>query len=415
MEVFVARQPILTKNQEIYGYELLYRNNNHVNKYSHTDSDVATSEVINSILQIGVEDLSEGKPFFINFTENLLTGTLPSFLKPELMVVEVLETVKPTKEVIESCKLLKAQGYKIALDDFEWNDSHQSFQQLISLVDIIKIDIQKTSRLEQLKIMKRLNNHNVIFLAEKVETIEEYKQCLKDGYTYFQGYYFSKPTILSSRDIPLLNHNLYMIVSELSKDEPEIERITKIIESDVSLSYKLLRLLNSPAIGLLNKIKSIKQAIVLLGLIELKKWVYVLSFQDHLEKSEQIMLEIIKLSLTRAKANELVSMNIGRRSESSSFFLTGLLSLVETIFKQPKEQILEKLPLDQEILATIGGQETSLTPITNLVCAAEKGKWEEMDSLLQELDLRIEKFNDLYQQAIKWARDVMDGSDLGYK
>jgi c-di-GMP-related signal transduction protein len=414
LEVFVARQPILTRKQEIFGYELLYRNNQQVNKFSDADSDFATSEVINSLLQIGVEDLSEGKPFFINFTENLLHDTFPSFLKPELMVIEILETVNPTRKVIENIKLLKTQGYKIALDDFEWREDNQDFRELINLADIVKIDIRKTNRKEQLKIMEKLKEHEVVFLAEKVETLEEYNQCLQDNYTYFQGYFFSEPIILSSSDIPFLTHNLFMITSELSKEEPDIERITKIIESDVSLSYKLLRLLNSPATGLLHKIKSIKQAIVLLGLTELKKWVFVLSFRDHIEKSEQVMFEVIKLSLTRAKANELISLKIGRTKDCSSLFLTGLFSLIETIFKQPKELILNKLPLDQIIVDTLGGKETSLTPITKLVYAAEKGNWDEMDKFLKEFDISIEDFNDLYHQAVKWSRDVVDGSDTGY-
>ncbi|WP_047986032.1 EAL and HDOD domain-containing protein [Ornithinibacillus californiensis] len=411
MEVYVARQPILTRKQEIFAYELLYRSNKHDNLYSNGDFDQATSEVINSLLQIGIEEITEGKPCFINFTETLLENTFPTFLQPELMVIEVLETVRPTERIIENCRILKAQGYKIALDDFELRDNDPYYWKLIELADIVKIDVQKSSRLEQLKIMKALNKYNMIFLAEKVETREEYEQCLKDGYTFFQGYFFSKPVILRTSDLPILNHNLFVIISELSKEEPDIDKLTTFIESDVSLSYKLLRLLNSPAIGLVYKIKSIKQAIVLLGLIELRKWVYVLSFREHLNKTDFIMEEVIKLSLTRAKASELINISIGKRSQSSSAFIAGLFSLVETIFKQPLGQILNKLPLDQEIKQTLLGEETSLTPVKDLVFAAEKGEWSEIDRIVLEVGLNGDKFSDLYKQSIKWAKDVLVGTE----
>ena len=279
MEIFVARQPIFTLKQEVCAYELLYRSSNQ-NRFSHIDGNQATTDVINSFLEIGVDELSEGKPCFINFTEQLLEYAIPTYFQPNMIVVEVLETVKPTDKVIEICRKLKEQGYKIALDDFEMKCEGENFNELLKLADIIKVDIRQTSRSEQLNLLTSLKSFNLKFLAEKVETRDEYEQCLKDGYQYFQGYFFSKPMILSTSDMPVFNHNILIILQELSQFEPNINRITEIIEADLSLSYKLLKLINSPIIGRVYKIKSIKQAIVLLGLKELRKWIFLLSFRE---------------------------------------------------------------------------------------------------------------------------------------
>lgn len=269
VDIFVARQPILNINQKICAYELLYRNDNESN-FSEIDDEQATSNVINSALQIGFEELSEGKPCFINFTEKLLEGTIPVYLHPEMVVIEILETVSPTDKIIKNCKILKSLGYKIALDDFQMSFENENLYKLLRLADIVKVDIRNTPRKEQLEIFQALNQYDVLFLAEKVETREEYEQCLRDGYRFFQGYFFSKPVILSTSDVPFQNHSVIMIMSELSQQEPDIESITKIIQADLSLSYKLLKLINSPVIGPIHKIKSIKQAI-LFGLKRVKE------------------------------------------------------------------------------------------------------------------------------------------------
>jgi EAL and modified HD-GYP domain-containing signal transduction protein len=188
VEVYLARQPILNKNLEIVAYELLYRSNK-TNNFAVLDNDQATIDVLNSSIQIGIDDLSEGKPCFVNFTDTLLKNELPNYFPSNMLTVEILETVTLTDEIINICRNLKVQGYKIALDDFELIDNGFNYQTIMSLVDIIKIDIQKTPRERQLYIKNLLNQYDVDFLAEKVETIKEYQQCLIDGYNYFQGYF----------------------------------------------------------------------------------------------------------------------------------------------------------------------------------------------------------------------------------
>jgi c-di-GMP-related signal transduction protein len=414
MDIFVARQPIFTVNQEVCAYELLYRSSNQ-NRFSNIDGNQATTDVINSFLEIGVDELSEGKPCFINFTETLLEYAIPTYFQPNMIVVEVLETVKPTDKIIEICRKLKKQGYKIALDDFEMKFEGENFIELLKLADIIKVDIRQASRSEQLNILTLLKNFNLEFLAEKVETREEYEQCLKDGYQYFQGYFFSKPMILSTSEMPIVNHNILIILKELSQSEPNINRITEIIEADLSLSYKLLKLINSPIIGRVYKIKSIKQAIMLLGLKELRKWIFLLSFRENVKNNKQVPNEAVKMCFTRAKSSELIALTMGKRLESSSYFLVGMFSLIDTLMKQPIEKIMNQLPLEQEIKETILGHKTLYSDVYNLVIQLERAQWDEIDRLTKIMGIEKQKLFHLYKESMIWTKEVMADTTMQNK
>ncbi len=409
VEVYVGRQPILNTKQDVFGYELLYRNSMQ-NKFANIDGDQATSSVITSFMEIGIKELSEGKPCFINFTENLLEYLTPTVFPPHMIVVEILETVNPTDHIINSCKELKKMGYKIALDDFEWRGDQHNFIKLLELADIIKIDTRLTPRPKQIVFMQLLKKYNVQFLAEKVETMEEYEQCLQDGYTYFQGYFFSKPTILSTKDVPAQHQNFLVMMNELSKEEPDVLMLARFIEADISLSYKLLKLINSPIMGISYQIKSIQQAIVYLGFKELKKWIFLLSLREKSKKKEKYIDEVIKMSFIRAKASELIALEKGFRHEASSYFLVGLLSLMDTLMQQPLEKLLKQLPLDPEIKHTLMGQQTKYVPIYQLVLSLEKSNWDTIENLAYELQISRECVYQIHVEAVKWTKEIMEGT-----
>ncbi|RLL42694.1 HDOD domain-containing protein [Oceanobacillus piezotolerans] len=407
MEIYIARQPILNRSQEVVAYELLYRSSNK-NEFPNIDGNEATSHVIYNFLQMGIDSLSEGKPSFINFTDQLIENHVPSHFEQDTIVVEILESVELTDSIIEGCTKLKEMGYKLALDDFQIKLDNPYLKDIIGLVDIIKVDIHNTPRDLQKQILRAFKSHDVEFLAEKVETREEYERCLQEGYSYFQGYFFSKPVVLSMKDIPIQNHSFLLILNELSQPEPSVDRITKYIEADVSLSYKLLRFINSPIIGRKYDIKSIKQAVVILGFKELKKWIFLLSLREKPNREDSYN-EVIRMSLIRAKTCEEIANYKGFRTEASSFFLVGLLSLMDTLMKQSPESLMEGLPLDSDIKQTILGEDTRYSSIFHLAVSLERVEWIKIDRLIQEIDMDKQALFDIYMKVLKWAREVMNG------
>ena len=357
MKVFVARQPIFNANEDICAYELLYRSNE-VNTFPNINGDQATTDVIiNSFMNIGIEELSNGRPCFINFTENLLQLRLPTYFQPRDIVVEILESVIPNAQIIDICKELKQLGYKIALDDFIYNDDNPYFYKYLKYADIIKVDILHTSLEIRNKIetMARLMNKKL--LAEKVETREEYEELKTKGYDYFQGYFFSKPAIVSAHDIPTYFHSYIDLIKNLSMTEPNVGAIAELIERDLSLSHKLLKLINSTAFRPQKKIHSIKQAIVLLGLIDIQKWVYVLSVRDTLIRKSEMSDEVIRISLTRGKMCESIVQLRKKSSTKAGYFMTGMFSLMDTITGAPMEKLLKDLPISDDICQALMGHE----------------------------------------------------------
>ncbi|MES1044587.1 hypothetical protein BLX88_02305 [Bacillus obstructivus] len=408
MEVFVARQPIFNIDNRVVSYELLYRNDN-VNSFPNIDGDQATADVIiNSFFNIGIDNLSSGLPCFINFTENLLKHKVPTYFSPRDIVIEILENVTPSRELVEICRELKKLGYKIALDDYIFYSNNLYSLELLKFVDIVKIDFMNTNKIERKEIEKIIQSFNIKLLAEKVETKEQFEEAKQNGYTYFQGYYFSQPVIISTFDIPASFRSYLQIVRLLSNEDVSIEHISMIIEQDLSLAYKLLKLINSPAHRPTQKIHSIHQAIILLGLIEIKRWIFILAIRENAGWRQQLSEEVCRTSLTRAKFCELISEKQFGKSESPKFFLLGLFSLLDAILFKPMDEVLNQLSLEESLFNALCGEENSMRKVLDLSIALEKAEWEKMDELLQITDLTEQELSRFYQQAWEWSDQVMN-------
>jgi c-di-GMP-related signal transduction protein len=406
MEVFVARQPIFNRREEVVAYELLYRNSSQ-STYSQYNGDHATVDVIiNSFLNIGLDELSCGHPCFINFTLSLLQKNIPGFFHPKEIVVEILETIEPSSELVSICKELKRQGYKLALDDFVFQENNPYSYELFKYVDMIKVDFANTSLLNRRRIEAVSKEFNLKLVAEKIETREEYKEARKLGYSLFQGFFFSQPVIVASQDVPSFFISYYQILRALFEKEPNFKLISERIENDLSLSYKLLKLINSPAFRPKRKIQSIRQAIILLGLKEIQKWIYILSLRENTGPVYRIKDEVIRLTLIRAKMAEILGERL-TGGASPNYFLAGMFSLMETILSVPMEKILNKLSLEDEICDALCGKENIMHTVLHLIIAVERAEWERADALMAKLGLPLKSLHKVYYDACSWSEKIL--------
>lgn len=400
MNIFVARQPILDRRKELFGYELLFRQESYAD-FAASTTDSATSTVLtNSFFLIGMDTLTSGKRGFINFTRNLLLNDIVTTFPKDQVAVEILETVTPDREIISACRRLKEAGYLLVLDDFVYTPA---FDPLLDWVDILKIDFLATPPQERKQVVRRLRRKHLRFLAEKVETLADFEMAMELGYTYAQGFFFSKPDVVAGRDIPGYKLNYLYALREINQPDVDIDILEQIIRRDTSLSYKLLRLINSAFFGLRHEIKSIRHALMLLGVDELRKWGSLLALSGMGEDKPH---ELAVLSTVRARFCELVAKKIGMESEHTDAYLMGLFSLVDAFMDQPMAQVLADLPIGEPTKAALLGLPSRYTPIYQLALAYETANWSRVDALATRLGLAQSSAPDLYRQSVQAANQI---------
>lgn len=405
MNIFVGRQPILDMHRNLYGYELLYRDGKE-NAFPNINPDEATIELlINTFTSIGSEEVVGQHLSFINFTGNLLEEDIFNSLDPERVVIEILEDVAITPALLTRIQALKRKGFKFALDDFILQDQYRENSGIFELIDYIKVDFMETSQEEREGIEGFLKKYSTIeLLAEKVETKEDFQQAEASGYTLFQGYFFARPEIISGYEIPPQPILHLRIMELLSSENPNVEEIATLIKQDISLSYKLLRMINSPGVDVVRKISSIQQAIMLLGLKEIKNWLHVLTLRElGTGEYKRQMEPLIDYSLTRAKMCELLAKEKGQKN-ADEFFLVGLFSLMDAILKREWQDILALIPLSDLVANTLMGQETEMTPYLELVKAIERLDSPKIDQFANLLEIEQSRLGAYSQEANLWGQ-----------
>ena len=397
MDVFMARQPIFDIKNNVFGYELLYRNNTVHNTFSGIDGDTATSSMItNTLFAFGINRLTNGKKAFINFTRNLLDREVATLLPKEFIVLEVLETVEPEPQIIEALKNLKKLGYMIALDDFVFSPKYQPF---VELADIIKIDFLMGSTESRKEVSQYPAPENVIFLAEKIENIQQYNEAKRLGFKLFQGYYFSKPVIMQSRKEQPQKAVYLEILKNLNQPEIDFQRIAELIERDLTLTYEVLKMVNSAAFVRNNRVDSVRQALVLLGTEEIKKWTYLISLTII---GADKPAEIVSQSLLRAKFLEVLGTRMGYHGRQSEIFLMGLVSMMDVLLERPLDEVLNEISVSEDLQNALIRHDGPFSTIYNVMSFYERGDWDLMVPLTSGMSLSGSEVADCYYEALKW-------------
>ncbi len=399
MDVFVARQPIFNKHQKIYAYELLFRNGL-VNAFPSVDGAEATSSLLSSsFFTIGIEQIASGHKAFINFTAEMLVRGVPALLPKDNIVVEILENVQPTAEVIAACRDLVNKGYVLALDDFVYC---KALIPLIELAQIIKVDFGLLSIVEIAEMVQVLKKYSCKLLAEKIETNEEFLLAGSMGFVYFQGYFFSKPEILKNKDIACSQLALLQLVVELSRTEFEIDDIEKLVNNDISISFKLLTYLNSAYYARSQPISSIRQAIAFLGEKGTRLFVSLIVMS---KLSANKPDELIRTSCIRARFLALIGQQL--KLDESIFFMLGLFSMLDAILDMSMAALMQQLRVSDDISGALISKTGILFPYLQLIQLYEAGEWESLDAALQKLELDEHKIMDFYLDAIQWAKNFI--------
>lgn len=398
MSFYVARQPILNQSKELYAYELLFRDSLE-NIFPNINDNEATAKLIEGLeFNLGVDSLTEGSLAFINFTHDSLIQGYPLLLPCEQIVVEILETAKPGKKLLAACIDLKEKGYTIALDDYEHDPLWLHF---FPYVDIIKIDYSLTSEAQFEELLAVLVTFPKIkLLAEKIETYKEYQHALDIGCEYFQGYFFSNPEVIKTVAFTPSQLSVIKLMAETNKDEPDITSIISIFEDDVNLSFKLLRYSQSSIFKRTKAVETIKQAVVLLGMQELRRFVSLLFSAQFSEGKPQ---ELTVMALVRARFCELMVQSVMPNYSQSSAFLTGLLSLLGAMVDGDIKELMDKLPLSLEMKDAIVNRVGKSADFLKLCELFENAEWENIEQHCQTVGIDSAQATELFQQSLNWS------------
>ena len=400
MGFFAARQPILDREKTLYGYELLFRTSLD-NVFTDVDQEKATSKMIEGLqFDLGLDKISDGKLAFINFTEQSLLSGYPELLPNQKVVVEILETVKPTNSLYGALKKLRQKGYILALDDFIHKAHWEPFYKLI---DIVKIDYREISKQDMHDTLAAVRQHpHIKLLAEKVETNDEFKKAKDEGFVLFQGYFFSRPEVIKSVTLTPGQASIASLMSALSSPEPDFNEITKLFELDVTLSFKLLRYTQTAMFKRQNAIKTIKQAVLVLGKNELERFVSLIFAAQFSSEKPQ---ELIRLSIQRAKFCELLAPYCNQANDSSSAFLTGMMSLLDAMLDTELNMVINDLPLSDDIKHALIDNQGWLSDCVQLCKHFEQGNWQKMEQSCNDLNIPYQKILEEYEEAGMWAEE----------
>ncbi len=400
MDIFIARQGIYDKYGKVVAYELLYRNSLENSFNPLIEDELATYKVIDNISAFGLDILTDSKRAFVNFSEALIKKNIATLLPKENVVIEVLETVNPSEEILHKLSFLKDQGYLIALDDVI---DIKHLIRFIGVIDIVKVDFILSTSKSRKEIAYVCNKYNITMLAEKIETLDDLNEAKELGCDFFQGYYYSKPSIFLGKDVSIKNTSIFMLLVELVKDDYDIDKVEYVMKTDIALTYKFLKFINSSYFNFLQEIKSIKQAIMLIGREELRKWLSILSVAEMSSVNDGYANSII----IRAKFCEEIAKVVNCKDEASAF-MVGLFSNIHLMIEKDINYVVQELPLNTNIKSALLGEKNIFREILDLALAYESIDSSKINEIRKKMSISEGLLWKLYSKSIEWCSNIDD-------
>ena len=396
---FIARQPILDRYENVYGYELLSRPGEEEvwPPMNGARAGEKASPVTPALEEI--DKLSDGVRAFIRCTRQALIDGRAAELPRDRVVLEILATREPDQEVVAACRSLKDAGFLIALDDFQgaWEEP------LADLADIIKVDVTASTDRAQWLLIRKFRPRGTIFVAKKVEKRAQFQAAVQQGFYYFQGQFYSRPQPSAASEVSPTKLVYLLVLRAVTRPEINVEEVAYTIKHDLALSYKLLRFLNSARFAFHSRIKSIRHALLLLGQNEIRKWIGLISLAALGEGGPPIL---VKMALIRAAMCESLAPLVGEPKRESDYFFLGLLSSIDVLMRRPMRVVLAELPITPDVGAALVGEQNPLRDVLRAVISYEEGNWEEFAQLAKTLALNEEKLSKLYMHALLWSREL---------
>lgn len=394
-DIFVARQPVFNTKTDLFAYELLFRNQDE-NTAAITDGNAASSQVIlNAFVDMNFHAIAKYHPVFINLTQDFIMGELPLPMAPDALIIEIPEDVDVSEPLLNILNGFKRKGYTLA---FNYPEPDESKTPLLSVVDIVKIDMQRCDREQLPAQVSAVKQYEVKILGEKIETHEDFEWCKELGFDYFQGFFFSKPKNFTAQSIKPNRLAVLRILASLQDPDCDIRELEELISNDVSMSYKILRIINSALYSMPRTIDSVKQAIMALGLKAIRDWVAIISLTDIDDKPR----ELVALSLQRARMMQ--SLAEASNLDPDAAFTTGLFSCIDALMDQSMGRIMSELPLANDIVRALLNKDGAMGELLEFVIRYEEGDW---DNLTYE-SLSVAELRQHYLESIQWSSDLIN-------
>lgn len=394
----LARQPILDGSGRVFAYELLYRARAEDSTCTVQGDIPAADAFTNAVLDFGLKTLTNGRPAFINFTRRLLLADAATLLPADDIVIEVLEDVVPDDEVVQACQRLRDRGYRLALDDFSGGSDRRS---LLPFVDFVKIDALVTSPDEVIDIAAALPP-GVRMVAEKVETRERERALHAAGCCLFQGYYFCRPRTLQTGTIPASRLACLNLLVAVSRSQVTFHELADLIKRDASLSYRILRGINSAAFGLRREVSAIRDAVVLLGIDTVRRWASVWSLAG-INTGPALT---VTFAVVRARTCELIGRTMRGAAFGDALFLLGLCSLLDAMLQQPMADAIASMPLTPSVATALLGEPGIERSVLDATIAHERGEWDDAIEHASRAGISLDMLASCHRDAVRWVNDL---------